>query len=121
MISIGWSNGQWPICPGIRLNMGVAMKPVILIICLLLLIFSQQTNARSKPEEYTQSMIDKYSQKTLLKNWAFCVCLAKVSKDTSTREDANTTASAYLEFGRQSIETYDALRTLAEQYANRKY
>lgn len=69
----------------------------------------------------SQSMTEKYSQKTLLKNWALSVCLATISKDANTRADANATASAYLEFGRQPIETYNALRELAEQYANRKY
>jgi hypothetical protein len=70
---------------------------------------------------YSPSMTENYSQKTLLKNWALSVCLAKISKDTTEREDANATASAYFEFGQQHIEAYDALRKLAEQYANRKY
>lgn len=76
---------------------------------------------QDKPIKYSQSATETYSQKTLLKNWALSVCLATVFKDTHTREDANATASAYLEFGRQPIEAYDALRKLAEQYANRRY
>ena len=62
-----------------------------------------------------------YSQKILLKNWALSVCLAKVAKTTEAKEDANATASAYMEFGKQPIEAYDALRALAERYAQRKY
>jgi hypothetical protein len=62
-----------------------------------------------------------YSQKTLLKNWALSVCLAKVAKNTELKEDANATASAYMEFGKQPIEAYDALRALAERYSQRKY
>lgn len=71
--------------------------------------------------KYSQSMTEKYSQKTLLKNWALSVCLAKISEDPRAKEDANATASAYLEFGRQPLEAYDALRTLADEYAHRKY
>ena len=65
--------------------------------------------------------IETYSQKTLLKNWAFSVCLAEISKDANERDDANATASAYLEFGQQPLEAYYALRDLAKSYANRKY
>lgn len=64
---------------------------------------------------------ETYSQATLLKNWALSVCLATVAKDAAEREDANATASAYLEFGHQPIEAYDKLRALAERYANKKY
>ncbi|MGC4096853.1 MAG: T6SS amidase immunity protein Tai4 family protein [Nitrospira sp.] len=62
-----------------------------------------------------------YSQKTLLKNWALSVCLAKVAKNAELKEDANATASAYMEFGKQPIEAYDALHDLADRYAHRKY
>ncbi|WP_198294788.1 T6SS amidase immunity protein Tai4 family protein [Burkholderia ubonensis] len=65
--------------------------------------------------------VERYSQKTLLKNWALSVCLAQVAHDARDRGDANAAASAYLEFGHQPIEAYDALRTLAQRYANRKY
>lgn len=64
---------------------------------------------------------ETYSQATLLKNWALSVCLAAVAKNAAEREDANATASAYLEFGHQPVEAYDRLRALAEQYANKKY
>ncbi|MBS0352086.1 MAG: hypothetical protein JSR33_13080 [Proteobacteria bacterium] len=66
-------------------------------------------------------MIEKYSQKTLLKNWALSVCLAEISKDASERADANATASAYLEFGHQPIEAYDQLRNLTIQFTRRQY
>jgi Type VI secretion system (T6SS), amidase immunity protein len=81
-------------------------------------------HALAQPSEsvsYSRSMTEKYSQKVLLKNWALSVCLAKISKDEHTRNDANATASAYLEFGRQPIEAYESLRVLADQYAGRKY
>ena len=67
------------------------------------------------------SAIRSYSQKDLLKNWALSVCLATVAKDAGDREDADVTASAYMEFGRQRIEAYDELRKLAGRYAARKY
>jgi hypothetical protein len=62
-----------------------------------------------------------YSQKTLLKNWALSVCLAKVAKNAEFKDDANATAGAYMEFGKQPIEAYDALRALADRYAQRQY
>lgn len=71
--------------------------------------------------EYSRSMTEEYSQKTLLKNWALSVCLGMVSNVAETRADANATASAYLEYGRQPLEAYDEVRKLAEGYAGRKY
>ena len=62
-----------------------------------------------------------YSQKTLLKNWAVSVCLAKVAKTPEAKEDANAAASAYMEFGKQPIEAYEPLRELADSYSKRVY
>ncbi|WP_222853074.1 T6SS amidase immunity protein Tai4 family protein [Massilia genomosp. 1] len=66
-------------------------------------------------------MTESYSQKNLLKNWTFSACLAMNAKDAATKADANAAASAYMEFGRQRIEAYDALRKLAEKYASLSY
>jgi len=57
----------------------------------------------------------------LLKNWALSACLAISSKDAGAKADANATASAYMEFGRQRIEAYEELRKLAEKYATLRY
>src|SRR5437016_81631 len=85
-------------------------------------MFGQHGYAQSgKPDQYQESMTSKYSQKSLLKNWAFSACLAKISTDQNARSDANATASAYLEYGHQSIEAYEPLRNLAEKFAGRKY
>ena len=62
-----------------------------------------------------------YSQKVLLKNWAFSVCLAKVFKAQDAKDDANATAAAYMEFGKLPIESYEPLRELADRYAKRVY
>ena len=62
-----------------------------------------------------------YSQKTLLKNWAFSVCLAKVAKTQEAKEDANAAAGAYMEFGKQPVEAYEPLRELADSYSKRVY
>jgi hypothetical protein len=70
---------------------------------------------------YSKSLDQRYSQKALLKNWALSVCLAEVAQDAKTRADANETASAYLEFGRQQIEAYDMLKELVKKFADRKY
>jgi len=66
-------------------------------------------------------MTQTYSQRDLLKNWAFSACLAAVSKDAATKADANAAAGAYLEFGRQGIEAYNELHKLVETYAARRY
>lgn len=68
-----------------------------------------------------ESEASRYSQKTLLKSWALSRCLAQVYADGKAMEDANASASAYLEFGRQPIETYEALGGVISKYANRKY
>jgi hypothetical protein len=57
-----------------------------------------------------------YSQKALLKNWALCRCLAKMSTDESTKNDANASASAYLELGKQPIESYTELENFVNSY-----
>lgn len=69
----------------------------------------------------TVSATASLSQKTLLKNWAVSVCLAKVAKTPEAKEDANATASAYMEFGKQPIEAHEPLRELADAYSKRVY
>jgi hypothetical protein len=66
-------------------------------------------------------MTATYSQRDLLKNWAFSVCLAAISKDAAAKADANATAGAYLEFGRQGIEAYQALHELVDSFVARRY
>ena len=63
----------------------------------------------------------KYSQKTLLKNWALSRCLAQIAPDEASRNDANATAAAYLEFGHQPIETYEAIDGLVATFIKREY
>ncbi|MBR0567059.1 hypothetical protein J5J83_13130 [Azoarcus sp. L1K30] len=102
--------------------MVTALKPAAVALILALFAYACPAQAQDKQTgAYSVPMTDTYSQKTLLKNWALSVCLAAVTKDADARDDANATASAYLEFGRQGIEAYEALRELAHQYANRKY
>jgi hypothetical protein len=91
----------------------IAMNVIIPIIGFAVLAFVQQAHA--------QEETSKYSQKMLLKNWALSRCLGQVYADEKTKEDANATAGAYLEFGRQPIESYEALSRLVDEYANRKY
>ncbi len=101
--------------------MGVTLRSYIVATGFIIAVGQCAHAQPGESDKYSQSMTKKYSQKTLLKNWALSVCLAKISKDVSERDDANATASAYLEFGRQPIEAYDALRELTEKYAKRKY
>ena len=69
----------------------------------------------------SRPMTARYSQPELLRNWALSACLATVAKDAADRNDANATASAYLEFGEQPIEAYEALMALVNTYASRRY
>lgn len=84
------------------------------------------TTASAQPAQVpagkpTPAATASYSQKTLLKNWAVSVCLAKVAKTPEAKEDANATASAYMEFGKQPLEAYEQLRELADTFSKRVY
>jgi len=102
--------------------MGTTLKSLLLALCMAL-----PTRSATAVTQVTvaapdaRSPVARYSQKTLLKNWALSVCLAQVAHSVRDREDANAAASAYLEFGHQPIEAYDALRALARRYAARTY
>ncbi|GAA5175551.1 T6SS amidase immunity protein Tai4 family protein [Niveibacterium umoris] len=91
------------------------MTPRI-IVCLCLATLGTTTTAVA--QEPTTA---KYSQKTLLKNWALSRCLAQIAPDEASRNDANATAAAYLEFGHQPIETYEAIDKLVVTFIKREY
>ena len=93
--------------------MDIALKLISAGVVSLLLGFPQHG--------YAQSDVSNYSQKTLLKNWAFSRCLGQVYKDEKTKDDANSSAAAYLEYGHQPITAYEKLDVLVARYASRKY
>lgn len=93
--------------------MGAPLKSAYVGLTLLALAFPTVAGEGSATRNYTQ--------KALLKNWTLSVCLATVAKGAGDRADADATASAYMEAGRQGIEAYDALRKLVDQYTARKY
>ena len=80
-----------------------------------------QSHAAPPHGQEHRSPTKGYTQKTLLKNWALAICLGETSHDASDRADANAAASAYLEFGKQPLEAYDALRNLAKKFARLDY
>jgi hypothetical protein len=90
------------------------MKSAFAILCLVILSAAQPMHAQ-------EGEARTYSQKTLLKNWALSRCLGQVNPDGKSREDANASASAYLEFGRQPIQVYEALGGIVDKYVNKKY
>jgi hypothetical protein len=90
------------------------MKNVFTTLGLVAFVLAQQASAE-------ESAASKYSQKTLLKNWALSRCLGQVYADDKTKEDANASASAYLEFGRQPVEAYEAFGAVIDKYAHKKY
>ncbi|HEY0491406.1 MAG TPA: T6SS amidase immunity protein Tai4 family protein [Telluria sp.] len=90
------------------------MKSAIATVCLAILTVVQPVYGQAGDAP-------KYSQKVLLKNWALSRCLGQVYSNGQAAEDANATASAYLEFGRQPIEVYEALNVIVDKYVNKKY
>ncbi len=62
-----------------------------------------------------------YDQKTLLKNFALSICFAQIAQDERTAKDAGSTASAYLEFGRQDLAVYEQIRALVARYLSYPY
>ena len=99
--------------------MDIKMKFVAIVTMCMLSIASAAEQSASA--QYSRSQTETYSQNVLLKNWVLSVCFARISKDDQSRSDANATASAYMEFGRQQIEAYDSLRELVEKFTSRKY
>jgi hypothetical protein len=69
----------------------------------------------------TESATQSYSQTVLLKNWVLSRCLAKATPSKPAKDDAQLTASAYLEFGNLPIEAYDEGESLVDQYLKRHY
>lgn len=81
------------------------------------LVVVAATTVQAQPLPQTS----KYTQKTLLKNWALSICLAQAAQDERTAKDAGSTAGAYLEFGKQDLAVYDELRALVAKYVDLKY
>jgi len=97
------------------------MRLLLLSTLLVSLAVSAQPAATREAAKPAAPATASYSQKTLLKNWTLSVCLAKVAKSAEAKDDANAAAAAYMEFGKQSIEAYEALRELADRYSKRVY
>jgi hypothetical protein len=89
------------------------MKNVFTTLGVVMFVLAHQASAE-------ESVASKYTQKILLKNWALSRCLGQVYADDKTKEDANASAGAYLEFGRQPVAAYDALGPVIEQIRPQK-
>ena len=90
------------------------MKPCYLALLLIACCCPAQTIA-------TESATRSYSNPTLLRNWVLSRCLAKAYPSPVAKEDAEATASAYLEFGNAPIEAYEEGERLVGQYLLRHY
>lgn len=60
-------------------------------------------------------------QKMLMKNWALSACIARMAKDEGTRNDASSTASAFLENSQQDLEDFEQLGKLVDEYLALQY
>ncbi|EDY9279101.1 hypothetical protein GPO69_004409 [Salmonella enterica] len=95
--------------------MDTAMKWLILV------TFSISGVLVWQPSFAHEALTTQYSQSELLKNWALSHCLALVYKDDVVKNDARATASAYLEYGKQSVEIYHEIDEVAKKYSGLKY
>jgi hypothetical protein len=82
------------------------------------LVFALPAWAGDKPQPRP---IETYSQKELLKNWALSTCFYDIAQDQATKDDASTTASAYLQFGHQQMQVYHELGKLVDEFVAKKY
>lgn len=82
---------------------------------------SSESTPVTKSTEGASKQVGDYSQQELLKNWALAACLGETLKSKEDRDDVSASASAYMEFGEQPIEAYEALRKIAHKYASLKY
>lgn len=83
--------------------------------------FQHKWNAGMAATFAQEALTTQYSQSELLKNWALSHCLALVYKDDVVKNDARATASAYLEYGKQSVEIYHEIDEIAKKYSGLKY
>lgn len=83
----------------------------LLITCMYVL---PSANAAEPP-------IRSYSQNMLFKNWILSRCLAKAYPSEESKNDAQISASAYLEFGKAPIEAYEQAEALVEKQLSKKY
>ena len=63
----------------------------------------------------------RYSEQTLLKNWALSRCIGQAFGNQQTRQDAYNSASGYLEYGQAPIEAYDDIGKLITIFLAKKY
>jgi hypothetical protein len=93
--------------------MGIEMIQIVLAIFYLL--NASPTWAVDSPQT------SRYTQTELLKNWVLSRCLARVFSAETDRHDAEIAASAYLEFGKAPIESYELGEKLVDKYLSRTY
>ncbi|WP_454763041.1 T6SS amidase immunity protein Tai4 family protein [Cupriavidus campinensis] len=97
------------------------MKRIGIAIVCATFVVTAYADGRTSTSAQTTHPLQRFSQRTLLKNWALSACLARIATSPADRDDAGATASAYLEFGKQPIESYDAIRPLIDRFVARKY
>lgn len=93
----------------------------IILSLLASLTFISSINATPSNTVHQETIINTYSQETLLKNWALSVCLGIIAHDKQDKADAGAAASAYLEMGQQDLQAYEDLRALSQKFVARKY
>ncbi|CAG0943522.1 hypothetical protein BROC_02323 [Candidatus Brocadiaceae bacterium] len=93
--------------------MDLEMKKTLAMVIILL--------SSIKPASSDESELQSYTQKQLLKNWILSRCLAKAYPSEQAKQDAEISASAYLEYGKASIEAYEKGDKLVDKFLSRKY
>lgn len=87
------------------------MNPLAASLLISAMGFAAPTFAATADAErdYGSPLTETYSQVELLKNWALASCLGEISADKHFQHETSLAQSGYLEYGKQDLESYDAL------------
>jgi hypothetical protein len=69
----------------------------------------------------SESTPESYPQKILFKNWTLSRCLAKAYPSPISKDDAEATASAFLEFSKFSLDANEKAEVLVDKFLSKKY
>jgi hypothetical protein len=89
------------------------MNKIIAAALAMLFMVTAALAAKDTPESY--------SQKILLKNWALSRCLSKAYPSEISKNDAEITAGAFLEFSKFSLDANEKAEALVDKFLAKKY
>jgi hypothetical protein len=81
---------------------------------------TKNINQRSNKTEVNRSP-DAYSNKEILKNWTFIICMKNILRDPKDQENLDNLANSYFKFIQAPKEDFEKLRQIALKYAALNY